>query len=330
VWHHRRPSIKRYLKQQRGYAKAEALLAEKWPSKYNSVGHLTWHGRLYGKGRAEAVLLQPRIYHGTWGSALFQSVYEPAPGLFSSLPLMPEWYFLLLVLGTFTAFGLTWPPLFAVTPVLVAAFGLTIVQAMRGAANASFKPEPRSALARLRLRAVVALLHLLQPAARLLGRVQHGLGPWGRRAGAKAPPLPRLDSIWCENWAQPEARLSEIEAILVRKGCVVSRGGDFDRWDLAVRGSSFGSVRILSMVEEHGAGKQLFRLWARPHLPGLAIQFILVFVTAALFAAVDQVWVVAVPLAALASLIGHRAHVGVAVAMKRWADALAAYTSVAR
>ena len=35
VWHHRRNSIKAYFKQQQGYAKAEALLADKWPAKYN-------------------------------------------------------------------------------------------------------------------------------------------------------------------------------------------------------------------------------------------------------------------------------------------------------
>src|SRR5262249_41642102 len=64
VWHHRRNSVRRYLRQQRGYAKAEALLAEKWPAKYNSVGHLTWQGRLYGRGNIKTLLQRPRIYHG--------------------------------------------------------------------------------------------------------------------------------------------------------------------------------------------------------------------------------------------------------------------------
>jgi len=111
VWHHRRNSMRRYLKQQQGYAKAEALLEEKWPAKYNSVGHLTWEGRLYGKGLIQQFVRRSRIYHGTWGTALFQSVYEPAPGSFSSLPLMPEWYFLLALLGGLSALGLSWSPL---------------------------------------------------------------------------------------------------------------------------------------------------------------------------------------------------------------------------
>ena len=36
VWHHRRNSVQAYLKQQKNYGKAEALLERKWPEKYNT------------------------------------------------------------------------------------------------------------------------------------------------------------------------------------------------------------------------------------------------------------------------------------------------------
>ena len=49
-WHHRRNSLKMYWNQQKGYGKAEALLEEKWPQKYNAMGHFSWSGRLYGQG----------------------------------------------------------------------------------------------------------------------------------------------------------------------------------------------------------------------------------------------------------------------------------------
>ena len=42
VWHHRRNSLRTYWKQQKGYGKAEALLENKWPEKYNAAGHITW------------------------------------------------------------------------------------------------------------------------------------------------------------------------------------------------------------------------------------------------------------------------------------------------
>src|SRR4029077_13374763 len=72
VWHHRRNSVRAYWRQQKEYARAESLLAEKWPQKYNSAGHLNWQGRLYGPGVAKFFWGKSRIYHGTWGSALFQ------------------------------------------------------------------------------------------------------------------------------------------------------------------------------------------------------------------------------------------------------------------
>ena len=88
VWHHRRNSVRTYWRQQRGYGKAEALLERKWPEKYNATGHLSWAGRLYGRGLTASVRRAAgRVYHGHAGTALFQSVYQPAPGLLASLPL---------------------------------------------------------------------------------------------------------------------------------------------------------------------------------------------------------------------------------------------------
>src|SRR5205814_1221731 len=80
--------------------KAEALLERKWPEKYNALGHLRWAGRLYGGGLTLPLGLYRRhIYQGTWGSALFQSIYEPAPNTLLMLTLMPEWYLVILALA---------------------------------------------------------------------------------------------------------------------------------------------------------------------------------------------------------------------------------------
>src|SRR6266702_3776135 len=71
VSHHRRNSIRAYLKQQWGYGKAEALLEQKWPEKYNVPGNLIWAGRIYSPAMYAARRFR-RIFHGVWGSALFQ------------------------------------------------------------------------------------------------------------------------------------------------------------------------------------------------------------------------------------------------------------------
>ena len=102
VWHHRRNSITGYWKQQRGYGRAEALLESKWPERYNAAGHHTLSGRLYGKGFAHVFGLNWRVYHGIWGSAPFQSLYQRQPGIVRSLPTMPEWYLSILFLERFS------------------------------------------------------------------------------------------------------------------------------------------------------------------------------------------------------------------------------------
>jgi len=91
VWHHRRNSVKAFWKQQHGYGRAEALLEQKWPHRYNVLGHATWSGRVYGAGVVPFVGLKWRIYHGQWGSAPFQTLHESPPTLMHGVLHMPEW-----------------------------------------------------------------------------------------------------------------------------------------------------------------------------------------------------------------------------------------------
>src|SRR5207245_5830783 len=138
VLHHRRNSVVAYWKQQQGYGRAEALLERKWPEKYNPAGHLTWAGRLYGRGLTEALTWRRgRIYHGTWGRAPFQSLYQPAVGLLGGLSLMPEWYLLIVALGGLSGLGMLWTPLFWAMPLLALAVAAPVVQALTSAARAS-------------------------------------------------------------------------------------------------------------------------------------------------------------------------------------------------
>ena len=79
------------------------------------------------------------IYQGSWGSALFQSLYRPAPGVLAALPLMPEWYLAILILALLSALGIAWSPLLAALPLLGLAVGALVVQAgaQRGAGAVS-------------------------------------------------------------------------------------------------------------------------------------------------------------------------------------------------
>jgi GT2 family glycosyltransferase len=325
VWHHRRNTIRAYLKQQMGYAEAESILAEKWPSKYNSAGHVAWQGRLYGKGVVQSLFPRSRIYHGVWGSAPFQSIYQPSAGLISSLPLMPEWYVLLLSLALFAALGVAWGPLLWLLLPFIAGSTLTIFQAVRAGYKAPIDRRGRSHFQRIGLKVVVAFFHLAQPAARLLGRIQHRLGPWCWKGFVPLIPTPKMQSLWSEQWEAPEGRLAQIEGILRNSGKTVTRGGDYDCWDLTVRGGLFGSVRTLAMVEEHGGGKQLFRLRAFAKVPGLVLGVLLLLLVLAGFAAADHAWLASSAVALVASAVALLAYMDCAIAMKHWSGGVDDY-----
>jgi GT2 family glycosyltransferase len=326
VWHHRRNSIKAYFRQQRGYGKAEALLADKWPGKYNSAGHLTWQGRIYGRGILEPLFSGCRIYHGVWNSAPFQSIYQPTAGTLSSLSLMPEWYFLLILVGSLAALGIDWTPLLWSTPLVSAGLALTLLQASRAAVRARLNPEPGSKLLGMCSRLLVAFLHLVQPAARLIGRVQHGLGPWNWRGYVRAAlPFPATVSVWTENWEPIDARLAKLRKHLERMGAVVNSGGDFDRWDLSIRGGLFGTIRVASMVEEHGSGRQLCRFRAWPTPPPLSIAAFAGLALLSGLALLDEAWTSAALLGAMAGAFGALIYTDCAEAMARWLAAFQHY-----
>jgi len=84
--------------------------------------------------------------------------------------------------------------------------------------------------------------------------------------------------------------LEAVEKALVAQGAMVSRGGDYDRWDLEVRGGLVGLVRLHTVVEEHGEGRQLMRLLMRPRFSTSGTVLIFLFATVFFGACIDQVW----------------------------------------
>lgn len=268
VWHHRRNGVRRFWRQQFHYGAAEGQLQRKWPQRYTSGGRVAWVGRLYdpsagqllGNGRR-------RIFHGTWGSALFQSVYQQGTSMLASLGLMPEWYLLIGVLAAASLLGIAWTPLRGAIPLLVLAALVPLVQAVVAASRTTFFESRGSSGRLLTARALTAFFHVMQPLARLAGRLRQGRS--GSDGGAKRSfewPWPRRVSVWHETWAGGEQRLEEVERRLRERGDIaVLRGGDYDRWDLEVRGGALGAARVRMTIEEHGSGKQMarYRVWPR-------------------------------------------------------------------
>jgi cellulose synthase/poly-beta-1,6-N-acetylglucosamine synthase-like glycosyltransferase len=308
VWHHRRGSLRSFWKQQLNYGKAEALLEKKWPEKYNVYGNCRWSGKLYGNGFVNTLgLSKSRIYHGIWGSAPFQSIYQSTPRLLQSLLLMPEWYLIIFALFALSCLGFLWKPLLFSLPILCIAVGIPIIQSFKNSLGVHFSHENRSRFEIARMHAITVTLHFIQPVARLFGRVSHGLTPWRRHNLNKLSlPWPRNHSIWSETWQPNEKRIESIEKGLVKQGVIVIRGGEYDSWDLQIRGGLFGSLRVLGAVEEHGGGKQMFRIKSWPLISVMGVILPVTFGILALLAALDQAWHVFIALGGIVAITGVR------------------------
>ena len=164
VWHHRRPGIRAYLKQQRGYGRSEALVEARHPDRFTPAGTARWRGRIYDS--FSPPVTRPRIYHGLYGAAAYQSIYQ---GGGYALDIahqvgVPVSAMLLLtsVLGL-----LDW------RLVLPAVAAVVFLSCLAGIDVARARPPRTLRAPAFRFRFGVALLHLLQPLVRTWGRWRH-------------------------------------------------------------------------------------------------------------------------------------------------------------
>jgi hypothetical protein len=212
-------------------------------------------------------------------------VYDPRPSTPGLLPLMPEWYLLIAVFVVLTLYDLFHNPLLfrvpglsiSISPLLLASAGCALlVQAFR-AGWASTRDCPSPQRSRAALASLTSGLFVLQPLARLSGRVRHGLTPWRRRGALRiGVPWSRRHVVWSESWRSARDRLLAIEAHL-RPNCMsVVRGGEYDRWDIRARLGPLATAQLGMTIEEHGSGRQLarFRVWPR-WSPGLGALLVL-------------------------------------------------------
>jgi hypothetical protein len=267
VWHHRRQTPKAYLKQQAGYGEAEALLRFKHPDKFNGRGDGRWRGVLYGGALRGLRLGVAVIYRGTFGTGLFQCVYQPGPVHWAMLPTTLEWH-AVAVLAALA--GLAWP---AGLPAAAAMLALSLALAGLQAVQAHLSPAHDG----FRSRWLVAALCYLQPLVRSWSRYRTRL--FAYRPPAPAPevdgytpgPAP-LGGVRCvEYWSERGVGRTDLLRLAVayldehRWGKVIDSG--WSDWDLEVYCDRLTVVRVSSAQEEHGGGKRLIRVRFRV-LPG--------------------------------------------------------------
>jgi hypothetical protein len=258
VWHYRRNTVKAYLKQQRGYGEAEALLKFKHPDHFNTLGASHWRGRIYGGDTVGVRFGGDVVYHGIFGTGLFQTIYRRPASMVAAMLMSIEWHLLygfvfLLSLAT-SSLGLFNPIiwialLMALTPIV-----LSIIAAMQAP-----MPKHRHWLTR----PLIAYLHYRQPIARGWARYSVRLKAkvMGREAtGYRRPgelPLDPSDPTTLRYWSHAHDRLPLLDKIkdeTAKAGWRLRPDSGWHNWDLELYGSRYVGVFLTTATEKHDNG----------------------------------------------------------------------------
>ena len=260
VWHYRRSTLRAYLTQQKGYGAAEALLVHKHPEYFNLLGGSIWRGRIYTAARFGVTIRPPMIYHGMFGSSLFQSLYISAPAgavmFFTSL----EYHVLvtipLLILSVVFHF---------LAPLAIASLACPVALCIAAAAQADLPRKSR----RFWSRPLVALLFFLQPIVRGWARYQG-------RLTLRPTPLEAYESLdslalkkfrgsfekadyWAQNGVSRLDFLRRTLDLLDRRGWQNKSDIGWSNFDIEIFGSRWTRLYLTTAAEDHGQGRQLIR-----------------------------------------------------------------------
>jgi glycosyltransferase involved in cell wall biosynthesis len=158
VWHHRRPGLRTYLRQQQTYGRAEALVEARHPERFTAAGTARWRGRIYNS--LTPVLARQRIYRGAYGAAAYQSVYHGGGHFLDLLHQIGVPIATALLLAAPLALISPWlaVPALAALLFLLSLAGLDVYRAD--------PPRRHGRRGRPAFRAKVAAHHLLQPLVR--------------------------------------------------------------------------------------------------------------------------------------------------------------------
>jgi GT2 family glycosyltransferase len=301
VWHFRRNTIRDYLKQQRGYGKAETLLFFKHPYRFNVLGQSRWFGRIYGDLSSFLTSRQPRIYSGVFGRGLFQTLYQPPPSVLSCLPFTLEWNLLSLVLlACAFAFG-GWFVLGTLP------FLLTVTRCLESAIRARIAPTFQGVSATL----LIASLIYLGPPIRTLERYR-----WRLRRLREITPVdlngPTQDphirwherafylSYWNEQGQEKESLLHSMMEFLLPRKFLIAMDQGWSNWDLEICQGPWAKAQIKTATENHTGEKRLLRVRCALRMSRISVTCLCVYVIMAAIAAAVAMPVIAATAAFIA------------------------------
>ena len=260
VWHYRRSTVLDYLRQQRGYGEAEALLVRKHPEYFNWFGGSTWQGRIYSPAKPGITMGGAMIYHGRFATGMFQTLYAPQPALMLMLVTSLEFHALvslpLMVLGSIVQ-PFVW---FA-----AASLGLSLALCVAAALQAEL-PRGKE---RFWSRPLIGLLYCLQPVvrgwARYQGRLRFHWVPLDRFETLKSTHLKydgqEFDEInfWDDRKLDRGEFLGTVLHEMEKQGWQHRVDGGWGDFDVEILGTRWSRLQLTTAAEFHQGGKQMLR-----------------------------------------------------------------------
>jgi glycosyltransferase involved in cell wall biosynthesis len=263
VWHYRRNTTRAYLRQQRGYGEAEALLKYKHPDRFNTLGASHWRGRIYGGEQVGVRIGADVIYHGMFGTGLFQMIYRRPASIVAAMMMSVEWhllgaFFFILSLAFLPS---PWIPLTVAGETLLVPALLAIVASLQ-----TPLPKHRNWFTR----PLIAYLTFRQPIARGWARysvqLRHKVMRYEARGYQRPHEFPfdpqdrQTLRYWTPGQADRVALLRQIAAEVTAAGWRVRLDSGWGRWDMEIYGSRYVKVRITTAAEKHGHDGSLVRV----------------------------------------------------------------------
>ena len=258
VWHYRRNTIRAYLRQQRGYGEAEALLKYKHPDRFNTLGASHWRGRIYGSDQIGVRIGADVIYHGIFGTGMFQTIYRRPASLGAAMMMSIEWH---LLAGFVLVLGL------AFTPLLAVAAGMFLTPMVLACVADWQSPVPRHRHPLSRL--LIAYLHFRQPISRGWARysvrlrakvLKHEARGYQRHQDLPVDPQ---DCRTLRYWSDTKDRLTLLEQIhreVRAAGWRMRIDSGWHEWDMEIYGSRYVKVRLTTATEHHHGTGMLTRV----------------------------------------------------------------------
>jgi GT2 family glycosyltransferase len=260
VWHHRRQSPRGYLRQQAGYGEAEALLRFKHPDRFTGRGDGKWRGSLYGASLRGLRLSNAIIYRGTYGTGLFQCLYQPTPAHWAMFPGTLEWHLLMIPLVLAAFF---WP----LTGIgILGMLALSVLVALLQGAQAQLPRAHEGIASRFWITALCYAQPLVRSWARYRTRFFTYRPPVAVPAALQGQD--RLLSLagvrtltyWSEHGM---GRLQFLGYLLLhlnehRWGRTVDSG--WNNWDLEVYCHPWTVVQVSTVQEDHGGDRHLIQV----------------------------------------------------------------------